>query len=184
MVSCSSPIQDTGPVSTFQQEGGGAGFGSETVIHTITTNATIVTLEPVTRKIVLKYPDGHTAPYKAGPEVSNFNLLKAGDEVKTTVADQVGVSIAKAGAQPGATHNVFLAKGAPGASGGSVIRAENITGNVVQIDPLHHALTLQLNNGQTRTIKLQDMINLADLQPGDQVTITITEARTFAVEKP
>src|SRR5262249_37230739 len=84
---CSSkPVVSDKPMKpeTLQQEIGYAGLGQETVIDPVTTNATVVALDAAQRLITLKYADGSIAPYKAGPEVGNFNDLKVGDQVKLT----------------------------------------------------------------------------------------------------
>jgi hypothetical protein len=181
--SCSSPPKDTGPLSTFQQEGGGIGYGGETVINTVTTNATIVSLDAVQRRIVLKYPDGRISPYAAGQEVSNFALLKVGDEVQTTVADQMGISVVKAGTLPDSRKTLSVLKGAAGSAGGSTVEVQNVTGTVQLVDYDQHAVTLQLSGGQTRTIKLMPMVDMTDVQRGSEVTVNFTEAKTFVVEK-
>src|SRR5262249_40204845 len=142
LVSCSSPVKDSGPTRTLQQETGSSGFGGETVSNTVTTNGTIVALDAGSRTIVLKYPNGRVAPYKAGPEVANFSLLKVGDEVQTTVADEVGVAVVKAGTQPSATQTTTVAKGPAGAAGGSATEVRNITGTVQQVDYSQHQVTL------------------------------------------
>ncbi len=181
--SCSSPPKTTGPVSTFQQEGGGTAYGGQTVINTLTTNATIVSLDSVRRQIVLKYPDGRTASYNAGQEVSNFALLRVGDEVQTTVADQMGVSVVKAGTAPDARKTVNVLHGTQGTAGGSTVQVQTVTGTVQLVDYDQHAVTLQLSGGQTRTIRLMPMLDMTDLQQGAEVTVNFTEAKTFVVEK-
>jgi hypothetical protein len=155
----------------------------EAVINTVTTNATILSLDPAQRTIVLKYPDGRVTPYRAGQEVANFSLLKVGDEVQTTVADQMGISIDKPGTQPDAGKTVQVLKGAQGTAGGSTVEVQKITGTVQLIDYDRHAVTLQLSGGQTKTIKLMRMVDMTDLQQGSEVTVNFTEARTFVVEK-
>jgi hypothetical protein len=179
--SCSSkPTQYTGPIETFQQEGGFAGFGGEHVVDTTTTNATVVALDPAHRIITLKFPDGRLTPYRAGPEVSNFDALKPGDEVQTTVSDQMAISMAPAGAPLSATNNAAVIRGPAGTS---VVETQILTGKVLAVDSLGRWITLQLANGQTRTVKVMSMINVADFGQGNEVTMRVTEARTFVIEK-
>ncbi len=180
--SCSAPIKDTGPVSTFQQEGGGYGFGGDTVVNTVTTNATIVAVYSTNRTVVLKYPDGRMAPYKAGAEVVNFGLLKVGDEVQTTVGEEMGVAVAKAGAPLSRQKTTSVLKGPDGKVHG-IVTTQNLTGTVLNVDPDQRELALQVSGGQTRTIKVLDMVDISDVHPGDEVTVNISEARTFAIQK-
>jgi hypothetical protein len=178
--SCSSkPTQYTGPIKTFQQEGGYAGFGGERVVDATTTTATVVALDPTHRIITLKYPDGRLAPYKAGPEVGNFDALKPGDEVKTTVSDQMAMSMAPAGSPLSATNSPAVIRG----PAGTTVETQDLKGKVLAVDSLGRRITVQLADGQTKTVKVTAMINLADFTQGEEVTMRITEARAFVIEK-
>ena len=45
-------------------------------------------------------------------------------------------------------------------------------------------VTLQLANGQTKTVKAPENVNLANVNVGDMVAVRITEATTLLLEKP
>src|ERR1017187_1925724 len=92
--SCSSP-PPKGPmaVHTFQQEGGGSGFGGAMLVNSVTTNATVVSLNTAQRQLLLRFPSGIEKTYRAGSEISNFDQIKVGDQVKATTVEDFAVSI-------------------------------------------------------------------------------------------
>jgi hypothetical protein len=60
----------------------------------------------------------------------------------------------------------------------------SFTGKVLAIDLIGHQATLQLADGQTRTVRVRKAVNLADFNPGDTVSVRITETTTILVETP
>ncbi len=186
LISCSSkPVVPDKPMKaeTLQQEIGYAGFGQETVIDPVTTNATVVALDAAQRMITLKYANGTIAPYKAGPEVGNFNELKVGDEVKLTAVQEVAVTLLQAGA-PLSDHDKVVLRRPPGGTGPPlVVDTRTFTAKVMTIDFLQNMVTLQMPDNQTKTVKVRDTIGLGDFKAGDEVSVRLTESRAFAVEK-
>jgi len=58
------------------------------------------------------------------------------------------------------------------------------TAKVLAIDLVGHQATLQMADGQTKTMKVREAVNLADFSPGDTVSVRLTEATTILVENP
>jgi hypothetical protein len=188
LAACSStplPPEKQWKAETYQQEAGSAGYGGQVVVDTTTTNATVVSIDTPKRTLVLKYPDGKVSSYKAGPEVEKFNQIKVGDEVKATLVDQFALSLAKAGTLRSASVTdsaVAVPNGAkPGVKTVHILR---ITATVQAIDPMGHQVTLQMADGRTKTVRVRDTVNLADFNPGDTVSVRITETTTVLVETP
>jgi translation initiation factor IF-1 len=188
LVGCHStplPPESQWKTSTYQQEAGGAGFGGQVVVNTTTTNATVVSIDSARRTLLLKYPDGQTTTYQAGPEVKRFNQIKVGDVVKATRTEERALSLEKTGTLTNISTNesaVALPDG--GKPGIKAVRIVRFTAKVVSVDPMGHQATLQLADGQTRTERVRDTVNLADLKPGDTVSVRLIEMRTVLVETP
>jgi hypothetical protein len=178
-ISCSSSSKNqTAVLPTHIQ--GTAGYGGTVVIDSVTTNGIIVSLDPGKRGIQLRFPDGSTGGYTAGPEVVNFGRLKVGDTVTTTVSEQMALDLAKAGAPSTSTNIVSVVRG-PAGIGGTAVEVKTVTGKIVSFDFVNNLVVLQLANGQNRTIKLVDFVNPSMFNPGDMVTAKVTESRVFSV---
>jgi hypothetical protein len=150
--------------------------------------AVIESVDPATRQVQLRGPQGGTVTVMAGPEVRNFGQLKSGDQVVVTYREALAAELAKPGssappprlaqrmnhAAPGAT---------PGASAEQMIQARvKITG----IDHKHNRVSFVGPAKIERTVevtdlKLQDF--LKTVKVGDEVDLTYTEAIALSVEQ-
>jgi hypothetical protein len=187
LAACSTPLppESQWKTETYQQTAGSAGFGGQVVLDTTTTNATVVSIDAAQRTLLLKYPDGRTTTYTAGPEVKRFNQIKVGDVIKATLADERALSLDKGGplSNVSATDST-VALPDTGKPGVKKLRILSFTGKVLAIDLIGHQATLQLADGQTRTVRVREAVNLANFSPGDTVSVRITETTTILVETP
>jgi hypothetical protein len=188
LAACSStplPPEKQWKVETYQQEAGGAGFGSQVVVDTTTTNATVVSINAAQRSLVLKYPDGQTTTYQAGPEVEKFSQIKVGDVVKGTLVDERALSLDKTGALRSASVTDSAVAVSNGVMPGvKTVHILSFTAKVLSLDPVGHQATLQMADGRTKTVRVRDAVNLADFSPGDTVSVRITQTTTLLVETP
>ena len=186
LAACSTPLppESQWKTESYQQTAGSAGYGGQVVVDTTTTNATVVSIDAAQHTLLLKYPNGQTTTYQAGPEVKKFNQIKVGDVLKTTLADERALSLDKSTALSNISvtnSTVAVPNGAkPGAK---TVRILSFTGKVLSIDLIGHQATLQLADGQTRTVRVREAVNLADFNPGDTVSVRITETTTILVER-
>jgi hypothetical protein len=188
LAACSStplPPESQWKTETFQQEAGGAGYGGQVVAETITTNATVMSIDAKKRTLLIKYPDGQTTTYKAGPEVLKFNQIKVGDVLKATLVDERALSLEKTGT----LRSVSVTDSAVAVPNGvkpgvKTVHIVNFTAKVISIDLVGHQATLQMADGRTRTIRVREAVNLADFNPGDTVSVRTTETTTILVETP
>jgi hypothetical protein len=188
LVACHStplPPESQWKKANYQQEAGGSGFGGQVMVDTTTTNATVVSIDAAQRTLLLKYPDGTTTTYKAGPEVERFNQIKVGDVVKATRADERALSLDKSGTLSNvSTADTVVALPNGGKPGAKSVRILSFTAKVLAIDLMGHQATVQLADGQTRAVRVRENVNLADFNPGDTVSVRITETTTVLVETP
>jgi hypothetical protein len=155
------------------------------VVDTIGMTATVAAIDPRNRRIALVTPDGRRATYKVGQDVINFNQIRVGDRVNATVTEELAVFLRKAGTPPSADEGAEVALAPKGAKPGVVMAdTAEVTARVVSIDAISRRVTLQFADGSTKTVRVNPAINLANVVPGDAVTVRITEALAVLVEKP
>jgi hypothetical protein len=183
LASCAKDKWELSPKPVgFQQAGGSAGFQGQTYVVSTTTTSSVVSIDPKVHSLVLKHTDGTTSPYQAGQEVSNFTGIKVGDQVQTTVAQEMGVAIASSDATLSTSNNVTVVRPP---NGGTPMRVEtrNYIAVLDSVDLAAYTVSLKLADGTLKTVKVNQNINLADFNPGDKLAIQVSEATTFIVQK-
>ncbi len=105
--------------------------------------------------------------------------------LRLTLADERALSLDKGGtlSNVSATDST-VALPDTGKPGVKKLRILSFTGKVLAIDLIGHQATLQLADNQTRTVRVREAVNLADFNPGDTVSVRITETTTILVETP
>jgi len=160
----------------------GKGPGIAGAAQTVKLTATITAIDPKTRDITLKGPQGNEVTVTAGPEVKNFAQMKVGDKVDVEYIEALTLELKKGGGQAVAkTESAGAARAAPGqAPGGIVGRQVKVVADVVAVDKEKSMVTLK---GPQRTVelKVQDPKQLALIAKGDQVEATYTEAVAIGV---
>jgi hypothetical protein len=182
LASCSTQHTYTGKPETEQEEVGSSGFGGQTYTVSTTTTSTVVSVDAALRTLQLKQVDGSVTTYKAGPEVANIDQIKAGDRVETTLAEARTVGFAAAGAPLSDTDKTNVVHSP---NGGPVIAVSTrmLTAKVLSVSYSLHSVTLQVVDGKTITVTANPNTNLALVNPGDEVSVKVSEARTFTVKK-
>jgi hypothetical protein len=171
-------------VRTFQEEGGGSGFGGQVVGSSVTTNATVISVDTAQRQLVLRLASGVQATYRAGNEVTNFDQIRAGDKVKTTTVEEFAVAIAAPDAITNPTNRVSVIRTPAGVEPGTKpVVTVRLTAKILAFDYYARQVTLQLGDGTPRTVRVREAVNLGNYNVGDNVSVLITEAMTIALEK-
>jgi preprotein translocase subunit YajC len=155
------------------------------VVDTTGMTATVTAIDKLNRRITLVAPDGRRATYKVSKEAINFDQIRVGDRVKATVTEELAVFLRKAGTPPSAGEGAEVALAPKGAMpGGVVAETAEVTARIMAVDTMSRRVTLQFVDGTTKTVRVNPDIDLANVAPGDAVTVRITEALAIAVEKP
>jgi hypothetical protein len=150
--------------------------------------AVIESVDPATRQVLLRGPQGGMVTVAAGPEVRNFGQLKPGDQVVVTYREALAAELAKPGSSaPPAQMVQRTSRAAPGSTPGAgaeqMIRARvKITG----INRQHNTVSFIGPAKIERTVNVTDpdMQNfLKTLKVGDEVDLSYTEAIAVSVEK-
>jgi len=160
----------------------GKGPGVAGAAQTAKISATITAIDPATRNVTLKGPQGREVVVTAGPEVKNFAQMKVGDKVDVEYLEALTLELKKGGGQAVAkTETAGAAAAKPGAMPGAVVgRQVKVVADVVAVDKDKGMVTLK-GPKQTLDLKVQDPKQLALIAKGDQVEATYTEAVAIAV---
>ena len=145
----------------------------------------VLSVDHTARTALLQRADGTTATYQAGPEAVNFDRVKAGDSVMTTVTESYEAYLVPGGVTPSAVTNV-VAAGKPRGSqpGGVMIRTVNYNAKVLDVNYATRRVLLQYGANQAKGVDAGPDINLAGVQVGNDVLIKTTEAMAIAVVNP
>jgi Cu/Ag efflux protein CusF len=158
------------------------GPGVATAAQTVKVTATIIAIDPATRVITLKDPQGKEVALTAGPEVKNFAQMKVGDQVTAGYVEALTLELKKGGGKTVArTEQAGSAAAKPGERpAGAVGRQVTIVADVVAIDAATQTITLR---GPQRTVdlKVRDPEQFKLIAKGDQVEATYTEAVAIEV---
>ena len=162
------------------------GVRGRVVLDAATATATVRSINPADRTVVLEHPDGSQTSYECGPDVRNFAQIKVGDQVTATVAESIALGLMKGGGMPvGVGTSEAVVRAPLGAKpGGRVVDAVGFTAKVMSVDVKNREVTLQTMDGQTQTVKAAPDINLANVNPGDDVGVRVTRAFAIAVTAP
>ena len=160
----------------------GKGPGVAGAAQTVKVTATITAIDPATRSVTLKGPQGREIAVTAGPEVRNFAQMKVGDQVDVQYVEAVTLELKKGGGMPVAkTETAGAARAKPGEQpAGMVGRQVTVVADVVAVDKEKQLVTLK-GPKQTLDLKVRDPKQLALIAKGDQVEATYTEAVAIAV---
>ena len=160
----------------------GKGPGVAGAAQTARISATITAIDPATRNVTLKGPQGREVVVTAGPEVKNFAQMKVGDKVDVEYIEALTLELKKGGGMPVARTEKAGAAGAkPGESPAGVIGKQvTVVADVVAVDKEKGLVTVK-GPKRTMDLKVRDPAQLAMIAKGDQVQATYTEALAISV---
>ena len=163
------------------------GFGGEVIANAISTTATVVSVDHAKRLVDLKRADGTTITYEALPGALGFDEIKPGDVVKVSLAEELAVYLGRNNVPKGAMNDV--SKMRIRLPDGTLVAAGEVgtlvySGKILAINDWEDTVTLQLPDGRTKTIKVSEFINLADVSVGDTISVKASEAAVLTLEKP
>jgi hypothetical protein len=146
--------------------------------------ATVQDIDPATRTVVLKSPNGKVVEVVVGDEARNFDQLKVGDVVTTVYREALTLNLKKKGDGISSVEEQSSMERAPvgGKPGGTVGREVKIVSNVVAVHPKSRTVTLKGPKGSTVDLVVEDPAQFSNIKKGDQVEAVYTEAIAISVE--
>lgn len=155
------------------------------VLDAVTVTATVQSVDAADRTVTLQLPDGSTNTFECGPEVRNFDQIKAGDQVTATEASELAVALVKGGVPPVAGTATAVVRAPLGVKpSGRIVDTVAFMAKVVSVDAIKREVTLQMPDGQNKTVKVGPDINLANVNQGDDVGVRLTRAFAISVTAP
>jgi hypothetical protein len=186
LVSCSSTPPPPSAVPTPVASSGSPELIDAGVLtDTASGMLTVESIDPAQRVLVLKRPTGDTLAFQAGPEITRFNQIKVGDQIMTTVNENLTIFVVKGKMTPQAAASQALVRTPPGANvGGMVVTSINIDARVLDVDPESRQVLLQYGPTQTRSVTARPSIDLSLVGVGDTVLVRGTRTISILVGNP
>jgi Cu/Ag efflux protein CusF len=152
--------------------------------NVIELKATVVGVDPATRRITLKGPEGNVRTVVAGPEVRNFERIAAGDRVIVRYVEALSIELGMGGtAAVARTEGEVVDRARPGTRpGGQVVHEIRVTTTVIAVDPATRSVTLK-GPDETVDVVVEDPAQFARVRAGDQVDVVHTQALAVAIQQ-
>ncbi|HEY8514746.1 MAG TPA: hypothetical protein VIS07_04430 [Candidatus Binatia bacterium] len=150
----------------------------------VQTSAKVLKVDKAKRMVTFEGQDGDPVTMHVPESVQNFDQIDPGDRLVTTYYESVAYEVRKSdGSAPsiGTAAEVDRAKEGqkPGVIGAQTV---TLTMKITDVDKQESEITLEGPDGTLRTIKVRDQDKLGQLEVGDMVDITFTEAIAVTVE--
>ena len=146
-----------------------------------TVEATVEAINPATREVTLKGPNGREVTVKAGTRVRNLSNVHVGDKVIASYYEGIAAQMSKSGEtakEPAASTFAYRNQaGEPG--GGGIGRSVTSTVTIEALDAANHTVAFRRPDGtiDVVTLKSPQMQSFAQtLNRGDKVDVTYTES--------
>lgn len=145
-----------------------------------TATATIKSIDPTTRHLVLTNSSGKDFTLKAPKAMHNFGALKVGDKVTASYSASIEYALSPGNKLPPDTQTVIAGRAAKGElPAGVVANHIVVTGAVLGIDMAKHTLkVVSPQGGEVHIIAVKEAAGraaMAKLKVGDYITAYITE---------
>ncbi len=155
------------------------------VVETGTGMVTVQSIDAAQRTLVLKREDGDLATFKAGPEVRRFNQIKVGDQIMSTVTDNLTLFLVKGQVAPEAAAAQGIVRTPEGSNvGGIIISAININAKVLDVDYAARRVLLQYTPTQTRSVKVRPEVDLSQVAVNNTVLVRGTRSLSILIANP
>jgi hypothetical protein len=150
----------------------------------IDMTATVEAVDKQTRTVTVRRESGEVKTLEVPPEVRNFEQVEVGDRVRAEYVDAVAVSLGRPGEPLGSADTSVVTVAPAGAKPGATsVRTRVVAATITALDKEQRLVTLQGPLGNRRTIHLDAGVDIGRINVGDNVQVRHTEATMLAVEK-
>lgn len=137
------------------------------------------------RTVLLSRPGRQPRLFTVGPEYPNFDRVKVGDRLMTTMSKTFAAYLVKPGTSPSAITNAMMTTMPAGSQpGGVMIRDVDYHARILAIDYGTRRVVLQYGKDQAQQVQVGPGVNLQAVHVNDNVFIHSTQAISVAVAPP
>jgi Cu/Ag efflux protein CusF len=171
--------------ASVEQDNGEATARGVMVGEKITRHGKIVSIDAMTRTVVVEGEQGRQVSIVAPKDAPNFDKIKVGDPVVATYYESVALAIAPvADAEPGLSGAVAVSTAPPGETPGAAVAEQiQLRAVVKAVDLEARSVTLDVPEGGERTLKAGEAIDLEKVKVGEQVSVTLTRALAISIDQ-
>ncbi len=156
-----------------------------TVTDTISATAVVESIDRAARTATLRTADGRVLVVRAGPDVRNFDQVKAGDRLRVSFTDALAAEVIKPGTGvTSVTPSVSRAAAGAMPSGSLSLATQGVV-KVQSVDTANNRVTVTGADGVPVTLNVRDTQAqqfIRGLKTGDEVQLTYTESVAVSVE--
>jgi hypothetical protein len=154
-------------------------------VDVVTVRGTVAAVDKDQKTVTLKGPMGRTLTL-AVRDPQKLDAIQVGDPVIARYYESLVVQVEKAGqVTPGASVRESISSSKPGETpGGAIGRQLTVIATITALDPATGAVTFKGPQGNVETVKAQDRKMLENVNVGDHVMLTYTQALAIALDKP
>ncbi|NPT38747.1 hypothetical protein [Paraburkholderia xenovorans] len=158
-----------------------AAQGVVSSVEPVHVKAQIVGIDPGTRTLTLKGPDGNAVVVLVSQQVAGFDQLKVGDQVDVLYKNALLVKAEKVSAKDkGVRARVDTQVYAPASGGFESARQVEVLATVQKIDRKKRLVTLR-GAYQTQTLQVGPDVDLKDVKVGDTIHAVFVSAAAVEV---
>jgi hypothetical protein len=150
----------------------------------ITMKATILEIDKTNRLLTVKGEKGEETTFYVDEAVQRFDALKVGDKITATYYESVAFELKKPGEVVPEESQAAIAGVTPGAKPGGVAGTQEVMTVTVQaVDMNTPSITVTKSDGTVVTRRVKNKSHLKNVQVGDTIVITKTEALAIDVKE-
>ena len=145
----------------------------------IETTATVEAVNPASRYVTLKGPEGNMVTVRAGERIENLDKIKPGDQVDIQYYRSVAVDVVAQEGDESAPERQRSTSTTLGATPGGASRQMTSIVKILVVDPYKKAIAFRDPEGNWREVSVNDPSlrhSLDELKEGDTVRVTFTDA--------
>ncbi len=151
----------------------------------VRANATVVAIDQRTREVTLRDEQGEEIEFVAGPEVRNLAQVEVGDRVIADYEVSIALRVTRSdGSEPTLDVRQAASGAEPGQLPAGVVSREiYVSARIESIDRAARQIVVRGPRGNSRAFRIKDPKNLENVQVGDMVHVTYTEAVVISLER-
>jgi hypothetical protein len=154
-------------------------------VEVIHSTATVLQIDPASRKVTLLLDTGKKKTFKVDKSVQNLDQVKVGDKLKMAYTEELVIVVGQSNQAPAAAEGSEVGVAPKGAKPGIVmVDTTAVTAKILAVDAAKHRVTIEDADGKKKTIKLGSKVtNMDSLKPGDTVGMLLTESLVVEIVK-